>query len=190
MISRLLNKFTNWALSKNPPGGYAGEDDERWAYTIETEGDPYLTRVLLSRWLPIKKWFGIGIYLHHFHRPDIDQHLHNHPWTWGMSFVLSGSYTEERLEGFLETMPPQILTDTRRVSRFNFIRDTDYHKVKELHGDVWTLFITGRRHENDWGFLVDGVHVPWTKYLSKDSKYEPVKDQERGVYVLFPKESK
>ena len=62
------------------------------AYTIETDGDPYLTRILLSRLLPIKRLFGIGVYLHRFHRPDIDQHLHNHPWRWAASLILNGSY--------------------------------------------------------------------------------------------------
>lgn len=167
MIGALLNRFAKWALSKNAPGGYDGEDDKRWAYTIETDGDPYLTRILLSRLLPIKRFLGIGVYLHHFHRPDIDQHLHSHPWKWAASLVLNGSYTEERLEGVLGTVT---LTEDRHVTRFNFLRDTDYHSVKELHGDVWTLFITGPRHGDDWGFLVDDNHVLWTTYLKKESK--------------------
>ncbi|MGN6103521.1 MAG: hypothetical protein ACTHU0_00210 [Kofleriaceae bacterium] len=50
---------------------------------------------------------------------------------------------------------------------FNRLTDTDYHRVRELRGDVWTLFITGPRVQ-DWGFLVDGDHVPWTKYLGKE----------------------
>src|ERR1700692_2623605 len=95
MISRLLNRFATWALSKNKPGSYAGEDDKRWAYQIETDGSPYLTRIMFPR------IFGVRVYLHHFHRPDNDRHLHNHPWKWTKSFVLCGSYTEERLAGLV-----------------------------------------------------------------------------------------
>ena len=157
MISWLLNKFANWALSKNKPGSYQGEDDNRWAYVIETDGSPYLTRILSPR------IFGYRVFLHHFHRPDIDQHLHNHPWKWAASLILNGSYTEERLEGVYGT---QAITFTQKVKRFNLLRDTDYHKVLELHGDVWTLFLTGPRIQ-DWGFLVEGQHVPWTEYLMK-----------------------
>jgi hypothetical protein len=164
VIARALNAFTQWALSKNAPGGYEGEDDPRWAYTIQTNGDPYLTRVLLSRLLPIRRWFGIGVYLHHFHREDRDRWLHNHPWTWAASIVLNGSYVEQRLEGMVGK---EQIDEVRTVTRFNFLRDTDYHKVLRMRGDVWTLFITGKESQ-DWGFLVDGVHVPHKKYLGKE----------------------
>lgn len=158
MLSRLLNRFATWALSKNEPGSYAGEDDSRWAYTIETDGSPYLTRILLSRLLKLKDKLGVGVYIHKFHRPDIDRHLHNHPWTRAFSVILSGSYIETRLAG--------TTTATRRVRWFNSLTQHDYHKVESLEGDVWTLFITGARVQ-DWGFMVDGVHVPWKKYLKK-----------------------
>lgn len=187
--SRLLRRFTDWALSKNAPGTYVGEDDPRWAYTITTDGKPYLTRVLLSRWLGLRRFVDVGIYLHHFHRDDGDQPLHNHPWEWAASLVLSGAYVEERLDQVVETVPSystkcgqqcdlpecvvsgtvrQILTDTRLVRFFNRLTKADYHRVRELKGDVWTLFITGPR-VSDWGFLVDGEHVPWAKYLGKES---------------------
>jgi hypothetical protein len=164
VIARLLQKFADWALSKNAPGGYGGEDDKRWAYTIETDGDPYLTRVILSRLLKLRDRFGVGVFLHKFHRHDIDRHLHNHPWKWAFSIILSGSYTEERLEAYLPMIG--MVSNTQRVRWFNYLTDADYHAVKQLHGDVWTLFITGPRIQ-DWGFLVDGKHVPWKKYLGK-----------------------
>ncbi len=172
IVSRALGAFADWALSKNAPGGYEGEGDTRWAYTIETGGSPYLTRILFSNLLPIKKWLGIGVYLHHFHRPDIDRYLHSHPWRWAASLILTGSYSEERLEGVIPAVgdiaATQIVTEARVARWFNFIRDTDYHKVLELHGDVWTLFITGPRTVGDgWGFLVDGVHVPHKQFLGK-----------------------
>ncbi len=156
MIAGLLRKFAAWALAKNAPGGYAGEDDERWAYTIETLGDKYLTRVFLA-----PKIAGlVRPMLHNFHRPDSDRYLHNHPWRWAFSIVLSGSYDEERL------VDDSGETKHRRVRWFNVLRADDYHRVTKLHGDVWTLFVTGPRVQ-DWGFLVDGERVPWTEYLKR-----------------------
>lgn len=161
-LTPLLRRFTSWALSKYAPGGYAGEDDRRRAYTIETDGDKYLTRVIL---LP-RRIFGANIYLHNFHRADADRYLHNHPWRWTRSIVLSGSYDEERLahpelEGCLDVVE-------RAVRWFNKIGELDYHRVTKLHGDVWTLFITGPRIQ-DWGFLTEQGHVPWQKFLGGKS---------------------
>lgn len=171
LASRLLGRFTDWALEKNGPGGYAGEDDPRWAYTIVgDDGSPYLTRILFSRLLKFRK-LGFGVYLHRFHRPDGDQDLHNHPWKWAYSFILSGSYTEEKLKGIsrsplacCDICPLNVQTETRRVRWFNHLTHNDYHSVRATHGDVYTLFIVGPRVQ-DWGFLVDGKHVPWRKYL-------------------------
>jgi hypothetical protein len=159
VLSRLLNKFAQWALAHNASGSYKGEDDKRWAYVIETDGSKYLTRVLFPR------VFGVRVLLHHFHRKDIDRHLHSHPWKWTRSLVISGAYDEERLahperEGCLDTIE-------RTVTRFNKLDDKDYHRVTKLHGDVWTLFVTGPRCQ-DWGFLTDRGHVSWREYLGKE----------------------
>lgn len=165
MIARLLNAFTKWALSRNAPGSYAGEDDKRWAYTIETNGNPYLTRVLLSRMIHfLRDHLNVGVYLHHFHRPDVDQHLHNHPWSWTKSLVLSGAYVETRLVPNPDPLSAGGKVEIRVVGRTNSLTKDDYHKVDLLCGDVWTLFIVGPRVQ-DWGFLVEGEHVPWRKYL-------------------------
>lgn len=173
MIARILSKFTEWALARNAPGSYAGEDDKRWAYTISTNGSPYLTRVMAPRiTLPLVGSFRVM--LHYFHRPDVDAHPHSHPWKWAASLVLSGAYEETRVvDGELawnnfrgEWMKPTV---TRLVSRFNKLTARDYHKVDKLHGEVWTLFVTGDRSPDDnWGFLVEDRHVPWRKYLGKD----------------------
>jgi hypothetical protein len=164
VLNRLLSKFTDWALARNAPGGYTGEEDGRWAYTIETDNSPYITRVLAPR------IFGFRVMLHHIHRADDDRELHNHPWAWAFSCILSGSYDEERLEAIVPSAgdihAAQVLTEKRRVRRFNRLNDADYHRIEKLHGDVWTLFVTGPRVQ-DWGFLKDGVHVPWSEYLSR-----------------------
>ncbi len=45
------------------------------------------------RWFALNRWH---LYLHHMHAPDADECLHDHPWPWGLSFVLLGGYLEER----------------------------------------------------------------------------------------------
>lgn len=170
MLATLLNRFASWALKKNK--GVMGE--KCWAYVIEGGGTPYLTRIMLP-W----RVFGVRPFLHKFHRPDEDDNLHNHPWKKSLSVILTGSYDETRtlsdaadcvrlyeasgagkarLEDF---------THTRRVRFFNYLTDADYHKIDRLHGEVWTLFITGPRIQS-WGFLVNGAHISWREYLSKD----------------------
>lgn len=175
MITKLLNAFMDYALSRpvNKGKSYEGEDSPGWAYTIKDEqGNPYLSRVLLPRMrLPF-----IGSFrpmLHKFHRPDKDKDLHNHPWSWAKSIVLTGGYFEERLTGrklICDCGLPRCrdvykhLTETKLVTRFNALTDKDYHRVKEVAKDTFTLFISGPRTQ-DWGFMVNGKHVPWKTYL-------------------------
>lgn len=105
--------------------------------------------------------------LHHFLGGDDAGH-HNHPFKWCFSIVLWGSYTEEILIpcGWHQDFPTwqtfcgqclggECRTVTRRVRFFNWIPWGKYHRITELHGDVWTLFITGPR-VSSWGFWVPG----------------------------------
>ena len=94
-----------------------------------------------------------SLLLHHFLRPDDDQHLHNHPWT-GRSTILSGGYVEETVEG-LQTVKPM---DS------NVITADRYHRIKTIEDNTWSLVHTGDK-EGEWGFWVDGVHVDYMEYL-------------------------
>lgn len=107
----------------------------------------------------LPRFLGIRVMLHHFHRPDEDDCMHNHPWQWALSLVLKGSYVETR-------MPHGEPTRTRIVRFFNFITRHDYHRVDSLRGDVWTLFIVGPRVQ-DWGFLTPEGHVSWRKFIER-----------------------
>lgn len=152
MLTRTLSRFADWAVKNHPKRS----DDENSstpqhfaAYVIPDyiTGDPYITRVLFPR------VFGFRPMLHHIHRPDKDRHEHSHPWSWAFSLILTGSYNEER-NGI-----------SSLVRGWNFLRDTDFHKITKLHGEVWTLFIAGPRTQ-DWGFVVDGSVVPSDKYIA------------------------
>lgn len=171
MIARILKRVMRWAVEANGGGGYPGEDSKKWAYTIAApDGSPYLSRLLLPRvWVP-----GLGSVrpmLHQFHRPDDDRELHNHPWARAWSIILTGSYVEARLAN-----PAVGAIVLRTVRWFNSLTDMDFHRVVELHGDVFTLFVSGERVQ-DWGFYDVGKDefTPHREFFKK-------KEMTRHVY--------
>jgi hypothetical protein len=152
MFEKLLNKIVEW-----------GERSGRTRTILDyLDGSPYLTRVRGPR------LFGVRPMLHHFHRPDGDRALHNHPWRWAISIVLSGSYLEERRGGLL-----------RVVSRFNLLRAEDFHRVAELRGDVWTIFVAGPECQQ-WGFDEDGEFTYWREYIDRERARRKA-EQERAA---------
>ena len=141
----------------------------KFTITDYHDGSPYLTRVLLPR-IP---FFNIRPMLHKFHRPDGDRALHNHPWKWACSVVLAGSYVEERLlpdeaqlyrAAGLELGPA---VETRHVRWWNVLTDADFHRITELKGAVYTLFISGPRVQ-EWGFMDgSGTFTQWRRYIDE-----------------------
>lgn len=103
---------------------------------IAHHGQPYLERSYVGTLL------GVRVYLHRFVACDEDG-LHDHPFPWSMSLILSGWYYEDRWHG-------------RVTHRFvNLIGPNRFHRVvlPEQQGhDVWTLFFHTPRIK-PWGFL-------------------------------------
>lgn len=104
-----------------------------------------------------KSWWGRflpSVRLHQIMRPDQDRHLHDHPWN-ARTLILRGGYTEQREDGLRHN-------DAGTTCRLLF---GEYHRIVAVSRDgVWTLFITWK-YRGTWGFLVDGVKVPWRQYL-------------------------
>lgn len=120
--------------------------------TIAVGGKPYLTRLGKDR-------ARGGLFLHRFHSSDRGDQLHDHPWAWGLSLVLSGGYSEERRQ------PDGTVARTeKRPGSLNLIRGTDFHRVDLLdeRRGAWTLFLVGPRTK-DWGFWdrVTGRFTDW-----------------------------
>jgi hypothetical protein len=106
---------------------------------------------------------GWRVYLHRFLTGDGDGH-HNHPWQWSFSVILRGSYTEETFD-VAQGEPTAVRT--RRVRWFNWIPAHRYHRITELHGNVWTLFVCGPVAQG-WGFWMPGRgHVPFRQRLAE-----------------------
>ena len=127
-------------------------------------------------------WCPWSIRVHYIRREDRDSDHHDHPWN-ARTIILRGGYTEERLvriEDLGETIahrPLVVLDDGRYAVAKRFFRkpgDTatlgfgEYHNIREVGPEgAWTLFISGP-WRGIWGFLVNGIKVPWRKYLKLD----------------------
>jgi len=102
------------------------------------------------------KWCPFSIRVHHILRADNADHQHDHPWD-ARTFILRGGYCEKREDKeFLRWAG-----DTATVL-FN-----EYHHISHVTpGGVFTLFVTFK-YRGTWGFKVDGVKVPWKKYIAE-----------------------
>lgn len=101
-----------------------------------------------------------SVRVHHICRPDGDRDRHNHPWEEARTFVMQGFYIEER-EGE-DGVTVRSEGDTATLNNDLF------HRIAYVSpGGVYTLFFTWRK-VSSWGFLRDGVFVPWREYLGLD----------------------
>lgn len=113
-------------------------------------------------WLLRLGWLKVRV--HHIKRKDLDRHLHDHPWRTARTIIMRGHYWEKRRVGDSSLEVLRIAGDTA------LLRQSMYHSITYVPRDgVWTLFFTWRRldrdaEEGDWGFLVNGQHVPWREY--------------------------
>lgn len=103
-----------------------------------------------------RKWgdWVPSVRIHHIMRADDDRHHHDHPWN-ARTIILRGGYVEHRGGENIYRMPGDTAT----------LMFGEYHRIDHvLPMGAWTLFITWR-YQGTWGFEVDGVKVPWRKYL-------------------------
>lgn len=156
---------------------------------IWLDGNLYLTRYYLFY------LFGKDYVLHRMSRPDADERIHTHPWRRAYSFVLKGSYREERLIG-LDAKRGAIV-GTRRIRWFNKITSLDAHRIVTLYryrygsnlqdetpfgrNSVWTLFVMGEYFQK-WGFM-DRVYTGWRPDTIME---QPGRPYIRGAIALHP----
>lgn len=117
---------------------------------------PYLERYYVGTIL------GARIYLHRFVACDPDRGLHDHPWRWAFSLILSGYYYE-----MIRRAPV-----VRKVRWFNILTGDSFHRVilpvkpinkskfynahmNSYRQQCWTLFVHSAPRVKDWGFLRD-----------------------------------
>lgn len=124
---------------------------------------PYLTRWTLSgtRFNSDES----AVFLHHFHRSDGDDALHDHPWPF-TSVILWGGYYEHAVgqDGIIRRRwygPGRVLT---RPAEFK-------HRTELLpNRDCWTLIFRGPKVRS-WFFhcfagnRLTGRSVPWRSFI-------------------------
>lgn len=115
---------------------------------ISVRDQPYIERYYVGM------LFGITFYLHRFIRDDSEPHLHNHPWVKGFSFILWGSYTEERVTDLDPLQPQGALTKQCNCRWFNVVNGATFHRIISVKRGTWSLMCHGERHPTKgWGFL-------------------------------------
>lgn len=138
---RLLNQAL-WALHD---GLWAvrGNDAGR---VIVVDGSPYLSRLYVNRGRP-----DAGAFLHYFHKGDQGRDFHNHPWEWAYSFILTGGYSEERLD----PKTGRTWRQEWKAGDVNYLTKDSFHRVDLHEGGTkgcWSLFVRGPRVQG-WGFM-------------------------------------
>jgi hypothetical protein len=131
-------------------------------------------------------------------RSDQDRHLHDHP-AWSISIVLAGGYWEITQPPLLAEVAKPLYRGTvetieqgwicapsadheflqvfahmgiywRGPGAIVFRRAGDFHRLVLPKGTAAkSIWIIGPKSQH-WGFLVDGVKVPWREYLAARPK--------------------
>jgi hypothetical protein len=164
--NRLFRAFGNWVIRRAMRTPYI--------HLFHDDGRPYMERFWLFRLGKSRSnesgecypWFGMRV--HHIQSGD-DRVFHDHPWNFA-TLILRGSYKE--------TVPltPRgefCVTTWHQAGTLRLVRASQWHYLsfqenpEVLTGrEAWTLFITSPKRQS-WGFLVDGVKVPWRQYLAQ-----------------------
>ena len=110
-------------------------------------GELYLRRLILVQ-CPL-----FSIFIHWFHTPDKQRHLHDHPVSF-ISIILSGFYIEETFDG----------RKHRRIN-FSYINCYKVHKISKIDpvDKTVTLCIAGPR-VREWGFYTEDGWIHYKKY--------------------------
>lgn len=124
----------------------------------------------------------VNVFLHRFHRSDEDVALHNHPWAWGLAFVLVGGYVEERRVG------DRVLRRKVKPWRFNLVTAETFHRVDLLEEDAWTLFIAGPKRATWYFWDREKLRrAPWREFIDEIRKGIPAgwkRDSREGGVTL------
>ena len=140
--------------------GLDADDTVPLWHLLRTDGSLYLARYVLAGVDALETHDPeepFSAFVHVLHGADGDRHPHNHPWRWAASVILNGGYAEER-----NGVPM-----TYAEGDLNVLRPDDYHRITSVLPGTVTLFLCGRE-THDWGFLVDGIHVPHAEYFKRD----------------------
>jgi hypothetical protein len=148
-----------------------------WQALKNDDGTPYLTR-----WCLFCTPFG-RLYLHHIPSADYARELHNHPADW-VCFVLWGGYVQRRMQQLFHQyhgahgnrLRVPIMNykgehattgeSSQNIARWSTNRMTTdvYHRIAHVEPNTWTLCWFGAKAPGEWGFWVNGKHMPFSTW--------------------------
>jgi hypothetical protein len=150
------------------------------------DGSPYMDRY----WVIFPRWItgGWGVRVHVIRSSDDDRALHDHPWDF-KSIILKDGYWEvfgvyddwktaqiiSIKLGYQWKFEPQsgkfVVGMYRKAGDVNIADATRVHRIRlhkfnDTEQAATTLFFTGPRKQS-WGFMENGVKVPWREYMDR-----------------------
>lgn len=148
--NRLVWHFIEWAtrgVPIRPVVNFRGEnlfsryeflrwdewDDKSWE-EHKTKCACHMCAAKLARPRKLPWWLPFNAFLHHWHPEKGAEEFHDHP-RWSVTICLSGGITEVTPWGRKVLRPGSVVIRTRRA----------IHQFENPEGEVWTLFIVGRR---------------------------------------------
>jgi hypothetical protein len=139
-------------------------------HLYHADGSLYMERYWLRSYSAGGRW---AARVHHIATPDLDRHMHDHPWDF-VSIVLRGGYKELRplsIDPAFDGDEERSYLVDRRPGSIVLRLSTDRHRVVDVLPDTWTLFITGPKRQW-WGFHTETGKVHWRDYESVHNKTE------------------
>jgi len=172
LLNDIFWKAVASVVSRPRIANYLIERSKRTVYRPIPEDGSYMERWWLFNPyeevnnVEVKSWEWLpSVRIHHIKRADRDRHYHDHPWD-ARTIILKNFYDEVRLVGCNHT-PTAYRRCPGDTAVLNF---EEFHIIAYVPPQgVWTLFITWK-YRGVWGFLVDGVKIPWRTYLSDRPK--------------------
>lgn len=137
-------------------------------------------------------WFTehVAVRAHTIYLSDSDPHPHDHP-SWSVSVVLEGGYWEvlepseyarqlplayQRLVADLSRIDRRVVADYAHLFNVHwrgpgavvFRSASTFHRLILPAGtQTKSLFVLGKKREEDWGFKTPAGKVGWREYLNK-----------------------
>ncbi|MGA0569608.1 hypothetical protein ACO2Q9_02685 [Variovorax sp. VNK109] len=152
----LWNALFKWASNRQPDLVIGGKER------------PYLKRHRLLPSNPL-----LNIFVHEFLRSDDDRALHDHPWLFNISVLLSGEYREHTPHGVFARYCGDIVfrwwKSPHRVELLTIADFVSSQPYNDTPISCWTLFIRGPRIR-EWGFYCPQGWVHWRDFGGRDDR--------------------
>lgn len=128
------------------------------------------------RWRVIETpWFNI--YVHYIAKSDADRHSHSHPWNF-ITLILKGGYVTRITKYVADAAHFRMLPVSKylhcKMGSVHRLEYTQFHKIK-LVKPTWTLVFTGKRLNENWGYLLSEQNVCLTNDNYRKLKQETKK---------------